>query len=543
MRQRSPVVVALALATCGSGLLNIYSLVHPSISSRVALLQRVFPLEIIAASRLVTLLLGFALVIASLNIYKRKRRAFQAVLALSVLSLVFHLAKGVNYEEAFLSFVLLALLYWRRRDFTVRSGLPDVASAVTRVTLALGLGVAYGVAGFWLLDRREFGIDFTFRESVQQTLRQLGLLGSPALVPHTRHATWFLDSFPLVTAGVVLYTVVSFFRPVLYRLRTVQREREVATTIAQQHGRSSLDFFKLWPDKSLYFSPSKQTFLAYSVGGGFALVLGDPVGPEADIEPLVRDFADFCEGNDWRCAFYQTLPDYLPQYERCGFATLKLGDDAIVGLDRFTLDGKEKRSLREGIRRIERQGIQARRYDPPLSDAVLEELKRVSDDWLRIPGRRERQFTLGQFVPDYVRRCPVMAAIGPDGTVLAFVNVIRSYRMGETTIDLMRRRADSPNGVMDYLLIKLFQASREQGFERFSLGLAPMSGFTPGEQASAEERAIHGFFQHLTFIFSFTGLRAYKAKFATDWEPRYIVYRHALDLPRVALTLARVSEI
>ena len=543
MGKRSPFVVALALATCGSGLLNLYSLIHPGISSRLAVLQRAFPLELVAASRFVTLLLGFALVIASLNIYRRKRRAFQAVLGLSALSLVFHLTKGVDYEAAFLSFVLLVLLYWRRREFTVRSGLPDAWSAATHVGVALVVSLAYGVAGFWLLDRREFGIDFTLGDSVRQTVRQLALLGTPALVPHTRHAAWFLDSFPLVTAGVVLYTVGSFFRPVLYRVRTAPREREAATALAHQHGRSSMDFFKLWPDKSLYFSASRQAFLAYSGAGGLALVLGDPVGPDTEIEPLVRDFADFCDGNDWRCAFYQTLPDYLPQYERCGFATLKLGEDAIVGLDRFTLDGKEKKSLRDGIRRIERQGIQARRYEPPLSDALLAELRHVSDDWLHIPGRRERQFTLGRFLPAYVRSCPVMVAVAPDGTVQAFANVIPSYRKGETTIDLMRRRADSPNGVMDYLLVKLFQSSREQGFERFSLGLAPMSGFMPDERASPEERAIHSFFQHLTFIFSFTGLRAYKAKFATDWEPRYIVYRHALDLPRVGLTLARVSEI
>jgi phosphatidylglycerol lysyltransferase len=96
---------------------------------------------------------------------------------------------------------------------------------------------------------------------------------------------------------------------------------------------------------------------------------------------------------------------------------------------------------------------------------------------------------------------------------------------------------------MDFLLVKLLFQSRDRGFQRFSLGLAPMSGFQAKEDASPEERAIHAFFQHLTFVFSFTGLRAYKSKFATDWEPRYVVYRNALDLPRVAVTLARVSEI
>lgn len=142
-----------------------------------------------------------------------------------------------------------------------------------------------------------------------------------------------------------------------------------------------------------------------------------------------------------------------------------------------------------------------------------------------------------------MRSSPVLIAASSNGTVQAFVNVIPSYRKGDTTIDMIRRRSDAPNGVMDFLLVKLLFLSRKRGFERFSLGLAPMSGFDEKEDASAEERAIHFFFRHLNFIFSFTGLRAFKAKFATDWEPRYIIHRNVLDLPRVAMALARVSEI
>jgi lysylphosphatidylglycerol synthetase-like protein (DUF2156 family) len=51
-----------------------------------------------------------------------------------------------------------------------------------------------------------------------------------------------------------------------------------------------------------------------------------------------RDFTRFCGGNDWDSAFYQTLPDFLPMYERYGFAKMKLGEDAIVSLRRFTLE-------------------------------------------------------------------------------------------------------------------------------------------------------------------------------------------------------------
>ena len=541
---RSPIVVTIALVTLGSGILNLYSLTHPALSERLALLFKIFPLEFITLSRFLLLALGFALVVSSLNILRRKRRAWQVVMVLALLSAVFHLTKGIDYEEALLSLVLVALLLAGRRHFTVRSRRPlDLGPAAQRLAVTLLIGVAYGIAGFWLLDPREFGINFSWREAVHQTWLYLTLSGDPRLVPHTRHAVWFLESLSFMTILMVVYALTLLFRPALYRLKTASHERDVAADIVAHDGRSSLDFFKLWPDKSYFFPPSTRAFLAYSVGGGFALVLGDPVGPEDEIESTIRGFSAFCGENDWGFAYYQTLPDFLPIYERCGLSTLKLGEDAIVDLRTFTLEGKRRKGLRESMHKVERQGIDVRRHEPPLSDALLAELKAVSDDWLQIPGRRERQFTLGRFEAEYIRKSPVLVAVDRNGVVLAFVNTIPSYRKGETTLDLMRRRSGAPNGVMDYVLVKTMMDARDRGFERFSLGLAPMSGFQEQESPTAEERAIHALFRHLTFIFSFSGLRAYKAKFATGWEPRYIIYHHALDLPRVGTTLARVSEI
>jgi lysylphosphatidylglycerol synthetase-like protein (DUF2156 family) len=49
--------------------------------------------------------------------------------------------------------------------------------------------------------------------------------------------------------------------------------------------------------------------------------------------------------------------------------------------------------------------------------------------------------------------------------------------------------------------------------------------------------------QRLPFLFSFGGLKAWKAKFASDWEPRYLIYRHAIDLPKVGVALGKVSEL
>jgi phosphatidylglycerol lysyltransferase len=543
MKTRSLLVWIVALITLGSGLLNLFSLIGPSLPHRMALLREVFPLEFLHLSRFLTLLIGFALVISSVNIYKRKKRAFQVVFLLSCLSILFHLTKGLDYEEALLSLLLIVVLLLTRKGFTVKSGTPDLRSGVVRFLIAIIVAFSYGVAGFWFLDQKEFGINFNIGDSIHRTLLFFSLVGDPQLVPRTRYARWFMDSLYLLTITAICYALFALFRPAIYRFSTLPRERALAKEIVAKYGRSSLDYFKLWPDKSYFFSHSQSSFLAYRVGANFAVVLADPVGPEDEIEGTIRGFMGFCKENDWGLAFHQVLPDFLHIYTQLGFRRLKIGDEAIVDLTTFTLEGGAGKEFRHIISKLEKSGVHTIRYEPPIPDNVLLQVKEVSNEWLRIPGRRERRFTLGMFEPSYVRSTPLFTAVDKDGRVLAFVNIVPSYRKGEATIDLMRRRIEVPNGIMDYLLIKLFLYNKEKGYQRFSLGMAPMSGFQENEEASLEEKAIHYFFQHLNFLFSFTGLRQYKAKFASFWEPRYTVYRNPLDLPRLAIAIGKVSEL
>ncbi|HVO76600.1 MAG TPA: phosphatidylglycerol lysyltransferase domain-containing protein [Candidatus Bathyarchaeia archaeon] len=543
MRRNYIPVWFVALATFGSGIINVYSVLGPSLHYRVKLLEAFFPLEFIHIARFLSLLIGFALVVSAINIYRRKRRAFYFVFSLSCLSIIFHLTKGLDYEEASVSLVLLAILTATREHFTVKSSVPRFGTGVLRFATAALLALAYGIVGFWLLDRRHFDIDFHLGDAARETWRFLTFSGDPTLIPRTRYARWFLDSLSLMTVTAIVYSLYALFRPALYVFGTLPRERAFAKAIVERHGRSALDFFKFWPDKSFFFSPSRRSFIAYRVGRHFAVALADPTGPEEETEEIIARFAEFCRENDWGIGFHQTLPDFLPLYEKLDFRKLKVGDDAIVDLARFSLEGKERKSLRHGVHKLEDEGVRFQWLEPPIPDALLAKIKGVSDEWLGLPGRRERQFTLGAFNPGYVRSTPVATAAAVDGTILAFANQIPSYRAGEATIDLMRHRSNAPPGTMDYLLIKLFVQLRSRGFVRFNLGMAPMSGFREHEAASVEEKAIHAFFQHLNFLFSYRGLKRYKAKFADSWEPRYAIYRTPLDLPRMAMALSSVSEI
>jgi phosphatidylglycerol lysyltransferase len=536
-------VGAVGLITLGSGIIDIASAAGRSLPARMAVLRDVFPLEFVHVSRFLSLTIGFALAVASLQILKRKKRAFLLVTLLAGLSVVFHLTKGLDYEEAAASLLLMFVLFLARKSFTVKSGVPAPGSALAGAGLFAVAALFYGTLGFWLLDKQDFGIDFTVADGIRRTVAALTFNTDPALVARTRFAAWFLDSLDLISILALIYVLYGLFRPAFYRLRTLPQERARAAGILYAHGRSSLDPFKLAGDKTFHFSPSGGAFLAYRMARHFAVVLADPVGPKEEIGGLIRTFRDHCDENDWKLAFYQVLPDFLPLYREAGFKKIKVGDDAIVDLAAFTLDGKRMKHIRHALNQFEKLGFKAVYHEPPIPDEVLAGLREVSDDWLKIPGRRERGFTVGAFTDAEVRRTAVFAAVGPDERVLAFMNVIRSYAPGETTIDLMRHRRDAPSGIMDSLFVQLFERQRQQGFTRFSLGLAPLSGFQEGEEAGAEERAIQYFLRRSDFLFSYSGLTEYKGKFATHWEPRYVIYRNVLDLPRLAVALIRVSGL
>ncbi len=532
-----------ALGALGCGLLNVYSVLGPGVPARLLWLERLLPIEFVHASRSVTLLLGLALVASSFHVWKRKRRAWWLVLGLAAASFFSHLGKGGDFEEASVSLLLVGMLLYARRQFTVRSGELRWTQLALQAGAVSLLVVLYGVVGFWLLDPRQFGINFHWYEAVESALRLLTFQSDPRLIPKTRYAAWFVDSMTLAAAAAFLSLAYAVFRPVYYRFHVRPEEMARARALLEAYGRSASDFFKASPDKSFFFTRDGQAFLAYRVAGGFAVVLGDPVGPSESIAGAIADFKAFCQDNDWGLGFHQASSDFLELYREAGFHTLKIGDDAIVDLEHFSLEGKAAKEFRSKVNQIEKAGIHALYQEPPISGELMGQIREVSDEWLQIPGRRERQFTLGQFSEDYVRTTPVFAAADPSGKVLAFVNIIPSYRKGEATADLMRRREEGPNGIMDYVFVKLFLEQKARGYRRFSLGMAPMAGFREDEEARPQERALHAFFQHLNFLFSFKGLRAYKAKFATTWEPRYAVYRNVADLPRLAYALSQVSTL
>ena len=242
-------------------------------------------------------------------------------------------------------------------------------------------------------------------------------------------------------------------------------------------------------DKSFVTSVSGDAFLMYRVQGRTWVVMGDPVGARAAWSELAWTVRRACDAAGGRLCFYQASEAMLPLVVELGLEAIKYGEEAEVTLDRFTLDGPKAKALRHAMRRGDEAGLSFAVLPAAEVPSVMEELRAVSDAWLAAKAGAEKRFSLGPFDPDYLARFDC-AVIRRGGAVVAFANLWSLPDGEELSCDLMRHLPDAPYGAMDMMFVRLFQWGRTQGYKRFNLGLAPLSGpdWRPARAAMGEAR-------------------------------------------------------
>jgi phosphatidylglycerol lysyltransferase len=248
----------------------------------------------------------------------------------------------------------------------------------------------------------------------------------------------------------------------------------------------------------------------------------------------------FAANIDRRPLFYQISLDWIPLLHDRGYHFFKLGEEAHVHLDRLTLDGHAGKLTRQILRRAERDGLSFRIMPPAEIAGRLEEFAAISDDWLRAKQVVERQFSIGYFDDDYLRRFPCAVVESRDqGRLLAFANLLEGPRHEELSVDLMRYRTDGPS-VMDFLVLSTMLYGKSVGYRTFNLGMAPLASVGEHRGARLGERLAGVLFRRGDHWYNFQGVRFYKQKFDPEWVPRYMAYQSAVEWP---VALANVSAL
>jgi phosphatidylglycerol lysyltransferase len=222
-----------------------------------------------------------------------------------------------------------------------------------------------------------------------------------------------------------------------------------------------------------------------------------------------------------------------------GLALFRLGEEAMVPLQDFSIEGGPRRPLRTSYRRAERDGLSFEVVDAPGVAPLLPELRAISDAWLEEKNVREKGFSVGAFGDRYLCEGPLaVARLG--GRIVAFANLWAPASRAELSFDLMRHAPGVPNATMDYLFVSIMLWGREQGFRSFSLGMAPLSGLEDRTLAPLWTKVGARLFRHGEYFYNFQGLRQYKEKFLPEWRPRYLAAPGGIRLPFVLANVAAV---
>jgi phosphatidylglycerol lysyltransferase len=499
----------------------------------------IFPFGGYHWTRSITVALGFILIYLSYNLLQRRRVAWWLALIISVPVLVSHLLHPRLWPAAFVPALTIGLLLYFRQRFRVRSEVSNIWQGLILLGISVAVAIGYGTLGFWLLSRRDFGITFNPLDSLVRTLRGFTLVGNNDLVAHTRFARWFLESLNVLGVVAGAFAVYSLFRPVANRLNVLLHDQNAATGAIKQYGQGSYDYFKDKPGKTYYFSRSHRTFISYRTVSGVALCLGDATGPEEEVEKTTTDFLSFCSDNAWLVSFL--VPDRTPMYRKMGFSLLKIGEEASVNLEHFQTRTVNRKYFRYIRRKMEGEGNRFTRSKPPHPPELLDEVERVSREWLTLPHHREFGFFQEVFSRRYIAETNLCCVRDSAGQLIAWVNEVPSFRPGEATFDMMRHRPGTHWGVMDYLFTNLMLALHQEGFITLNMGLAPLAGVGENPQATLLEKAVHQIYERIGRVVSMKGLRQYKIKFEPSWEERFIAYQGgAVGLIRIGLAISRV---
>ncbi|TAJ21147.1 MAG: DUF2156 domain-containing protein [Dehalococcoidia bacterium] len=541
-RSRRNVWTRRSIAAAGLGLAIIdgLSAILKAAPGRQSLWQEATGGALPGTPRFFLLLASLLLLLVTPGLLRAKRQAWAIALLATTISIGVHSLRLRDVDDVGLlaSVAVAILLVGTARSFRTRSDPVRMRQGVIWFVAGEAVVFLFGFLGLFLLDR-EFAEPADIPEAVVNALRLLFVLPDTTITPVTRHGRYFVDAVRALASVVAAVAVWHLLHPVLHRTIVAPRERERVRRLLEAYGTTSLAPFHLLHDKTYFFASDGEAFVSYVLAGGSAVALGEPVGAPAARREVAREFAEFCELSGWRYCFYQATPAGAEELAGLGFRRLKIGEEAIVQVQQFTLTGKASRHLRNVQNRLGAEGVYVVELPQPIDDPTMAELQEVSDAWLADGGHRERGFTLGVFSPDYLRATRVFAVRRADGTIEAFANVLPSFMSPDSTFDLMRRRPDSTNGVMDLLMLHLIESFRQAGVRGMNLGLAPLARIEGSGPVALAERILY---ERGSAVFNFQGLRAYKDKWQPQWEDRFLAYRSTVDLPMLAVAIARAGE-
>lgn len=471
------------------------------------------PLVVFEASHFVSSIVGTLMLFVAAGLWQRLNSAWLLSILLMAAGAVASLLTGAHYLHAMALIAIMTGLIASRRAFYRQTGLGelDVSPTWPLAILAVIAGATW--LGFFSFRHVEY------RDELWWTFER------------NAATSRFLRGEVAVAFIVML---VAWLRLMRARAlpkreeRTAEFDARIESVIAEADFSGPDANLAFLDDKRFMFSPSGRSFIMYGVSGRSWIAMGPPVGRREEVQSLSWRFRDLADRSHANAVFYAIDADFLPVALDLGLTVQKIGENAVVDLEKFTLEGGKRSRLRQARRGIEKAGCAFKILERDEVGARMDELAAVSNAWLAAHKGAEKCFSLGRFEPRYVARFRV-GAILKDGKVVAFANIMTAEGARAASVDLMRHSPDAPQGIMDGLFVELIMWAKERGYRVFDLGMAPLAGLERRRLAPMLSRIGVLVYEHGGGLYGFEGLRKYKEKFDPLWKPVYLAAPNRLD--------------
>jgi phosphatidylglycerol lysyltransferase len=313
----------------------------------------------------------------------------------------------------------------------------------------------------------------------------------------------------------------------------LEEQKDQIISFLHENGGNHVSHLILLGDKEVFWAMEKRVLIVYKQIANTLVVLGDPIGEEACFVGAIKEFYEYGENIGLKPVFYQISPRFMHYYHETGYRFLKLGEEGVVNLHNFTLEGKQWAKLRTRLNKFIRNSYSFSVVHPPYSDKLLTELKEISDSWLG--QQKEKGFSVVSFSEEYVSCFPLALLSDADGNIISFATLASDYKKS-ISIDLMRKHSDSPHGTMDVLFIHILKWAKDKEYTTCSLGMAPLSNVGNYKHSFFSEKLMGLAYLHGNSFYNFKGLKEFKDKFACTWEPKYLAYKKSF-LPAIFIQL------
>lgn len=480
------------------------------------------------------LLLGVFMLVLAYQLWMRKRAALVLMCVFMVAQAVADVLRGMSRAEGAIIIVLGMLFMSARSEFPARPNPASYRHLKLAVPLLAVVFFGYGVAGLYLMRSSiEPGSTSVYAlayRSVQVAVGEGGLI-------FQGWAQAYRDSLMVLAVVFSAVVITMLFRP--YREPEAHGEdmRARARELVGRYGSDSIAYFNLRSDKKLFFY-SSDMFIAYKLVGDVAVMSGDPVGPVEQVGEAMEAFKEFCRERGWKAGAMVASGDLMPHYEDAGFKGFSLGEEAIMDLGRFTLEGREVRKLRQSVNKLEKMGITVEfMFNASIPAHMRHDLARISADWRG--GKAETGFSmgLGRLLSAEDPDCLLSIAYDPEMKPLGFVYWVPMCPHLGYSLDMHRTRLDAPSALSEYIIARTAGFLRESGYRRLSLHFIAFAEHYREDRAQPGSPFWRLVANTIDHVFPVVSVYRFDKKFLPAWKKRLMLHQGLANFLLVGLAV------